>query len=348
MASNSIFVNGQYSDLSPLFELFPRNNYLLSNLNIFDSNPVASKRVILQDLTNSNKSLLNEPMSRFSSAHNVTARAVDLQRLIELPYFPRRDTFTPADVMDKRAIGTDYPVEETEADLAQEYLTKHQIAFTRTNEKAFARCLFAGESYDTKEFDTVINWGEVFGQERLAQSFDFSSTTVNPAFVIEQLISDIELKADGLAGSINRFVVFCTADFYSSFRYNTVFAETLKYNTSVFDPRNPIYQQQELLSNASFDIPGSNVTLVKVTDPLIAQFLPESGAVLIPFFTAGTHAYDNFYGAGSGNFGYLGTSQEFYSYGYKNQENTEYSVVSENSFIPVNRVFGLSAVLTQA
>lgn len=345
--ANSIFVNGQYSDMSPLFELFPRNNYLLSNLNIFEGNPVTSKRVVLQDLTDSNLSLLNEPMSRFSSAHNVTARPADVQRLIELPWFPRRDSFTLADVMDKRAIGTDYPVEETEADIAQFYLTRHQTAFTRTNEKAFARCLFAGESYDTKEFDTVINWGSVFGQERFTESFDFSSTTVNPVDALEDLVSAVELKADGLAASITRYVVFCTPAFYNGFRRNIAFRESFLY-TDVFDKRNPVYQQGDLLSNASFDIPGSNITLVKVIDPLLTQFLPDIGAVLIPFFTEGTHAYDNFYGAGSGNFGYIGTAQEFYSYTFKNYENTEYSVVSENSFIPVNRVFGLSAALTQA
>lgn len=346
MATNSIFIRGEYTDLTPLFDALPRRNYLLSQLGIFEGFPVASKRVVLQDLTDTNLSLLNEPMSRFSSAHNVTARPVDIQRLIELPYFPRRDVFTPADVMNKRALGTQFPIEETEADLAQDYLARHAIAYNRTNEKAFARCLFAGESYDTKEFDSVISWADTFGQTRLEQAFDLTSTTVNPADTLDDVIQAIELKADGLQASISRYIVFCTSSFYNNFRRNAVFRESFVY-TDIYDPRNPVFQQGDLLSNASFDIPGSNVTLVKVIDPLLTQFLPENGAVVIPLLPE-TGAYTNFYGAGSGNFAYLGTSQEFYSAAYKNYENTEYHVVSENSFIPVNRVFGLSCALTQS
>jgi len=345
MAINSIFVGGERVDFTPLFAAFPRRNFLITQLGIFDGVPVPSKRVVLQDMVSSNLSLLNKPMKRHSSEHNVTFRDVDTQRMTTLAYYPRRDVFTPGDVMDKRHIGSALPLEESEALLAEEYLQKHRIAFDRTKEEMLARALFAGEAVDDN--GDVISWADIYKQTPLNAEFDFTSTTVNPMDVLEDVVQAIETKAESLSSSIDRFVVFATNDFFNGFRRSPAFKELFKYE-AVNDPRNPVTALGSTVNNASFDLPNSNITIVRVTDDLIVKYLPAGGAVVVPMFASGTQAYSNFYGAGSGRFDYLGTAEEFYSYGFRNLEGNEYNVVSENSAIPVNRVIGLSAKLTSA
>lgn len=346
--AESMFIRGEFTDLSPLFEFAPRDNFLLTNLNIFKGEAVQNKAVILQDIVDSNYSLLNVPTNRFSSDHNVTARPVDIQRRVELPYFSRQDTFVPADVMGKRQVGTSIPLAETEADLAQFYLNKHAKAFHRTNEKAFARALFTGHSFDTADQDTTINWADVYGQTQVTGSIDNTSTMVNPADALEDIIQIIEQKADGLQSDIGRYLVFATPEFYNGFKRNPVLREAFKF-TDVFDPRNPIWQNKDTLNNASFDIPGTKVTVIKVDQPLVNQYLPVGGAVVVPTFVGeSAAAYTNIYGAGSGNFGILGTAQEFYSQAWRSFDNRSYHIDSENSSLPVNKVFGLSAAITSA
>lgn len=346
--AESIFVRGEFTDLSPLFEFAPRDNYLLTNLNIFQGEAVQNKSVILQDIVDSNYSLINLPTSRFSSEHNHTARPVDIQRQVELPYFSRQDVFTPADVMGKRQIGTNIPLAETEADLAQYYLSKHAKSFHRTNEKAFARALFTGHSFDSADQDTTINWAEIYDQAQITGSIDTSSITVNPVDALEDIIQIIEQKADGLQSDIGRYLVFATPEFYNGFKRNPVFVEAFKFS-DIYDPRNPVWQNKDVLSNASFDIPGTSITVIKVTQSLIGQYLPAGGAVVIPTFVGDSKgAYLNIYGAGSGNFGILGTAQEFYSQAWRSFDNRSYHVDSENSSLPVNKVFGLSAAISAA
>ena len=343
----SIFNQGQFTDLAPLFEFTNRKNFLLANLGIFDTVHVKHADVMLKEVVETGAGV-NLPKSRYSSDHNVSGKPSALFKQVTLPWFPRSAIFTPQDVANQARITGVMAVEENEADLAQFYLEDHARAFRNTREEQFAMALFQGKSFDTAEFDTYIDWADVYGQEQIKQTVDLTSTTTNPADVLEDVVSEIESKADGLASDIGRIIVFCTPTFYNGFRRNPAFKETYTY-TNVFDPRNPVVQQSTLVDNDSFDIAGTKITLVKVSQKEVAKYLPENGAVVLPMFTGDSKgAYSNFVGAASGNFEVLGGTEEFYSAAWRSYDRKAYHVESENSSLPVNRVFGFSAALSSA
>jgi hypothetical protein len=54
-----------------------------------------------------------------------------------------------------------------------------------------------------------------------------------------------------------------------------------------------------------FSIPGSNVDVIKVTDPLLIAQMGDADAIAIPQFAKGSGIYTNIYGAPSQRLNFL-------------------------------------------
>jgi hypothetical protein len=93
---------------------------------------------------------------------------------------------------------------------------------------------------------------------------------------------------------------------------------------------------------STFSIPGSNVDVIKVTDPLLLAQMGDADAIAIPQFAAGSNVYQNIYGAPSSNFELLdATPAETYSWSYES-ERRRVNVINEHSSLPVNNGLGFS------
>ena len=330
-----------YVDLAPLFNLNPTRNYLLASLGLFDGTGVSSHKVAVSRLVEDNRSLFNQPTARFSSEHNVTARQTGKEYLIELPYFLREDQITPADIQGKRKPGTD--VQETLTDLFADYTQRHSVAFMRTRESYLARSLFSGTVHTPKTDDVLIDFGDLFGVAPMNTTLDLTATDSSALRAIDDMVTQITEAAQGMAAQVERIIVFAKGGFYSDLRFSPAMEAAFRY-VSPLDEGNVVFQRRDLLPGVStFSIPGSNVDVIKVTDPLLLAQMGDADAIAIPQFAAGSNVYQNIYGAPSSNFELLdATPAETYSWSYESERGDVVNVISENSSLPVNNGLGFS------
>ncbi|MBX8837291.1 MULTISPECIES: major capsid protein [Enterobacter] len=336
-----------FVDLSPLFNLNPTRNSLLASLGLFDGVGVSSHKVAVSRLVEDNHSLYNEPTARFSSEHNVTARQNGKEYLIELPYFLREDQITPADIQGKRKPGTD--VQETLTDVYAAFTQKHSVAFMRTRESYLARCLFSGTVHTPKTDDVLIDFGALFGVTPMNTTLNLTATDSSTLRAIDDMVSQISEAAQGMAAQVERIIVFAKGDFYSNLRFSPAMEAAFRY-VSPLDESNVVYQRRDLLPGIStFSIPGSNVDVVKVTDPLLLAQMGDADAIAIPQFATGSMVYQNIYGAPSSSFELLdAAAAETYSWSYESERGDVVNVISENSSLPVNHGLGFSVHITAA
>ncbi|RVS51103.1 phage capsid protein [Citrobacter freundii] len=336
-----------YVDLSPLFNLNPTRNYLLASLGLFDGVGVSSHKVAVSRLVEDNRSLLNSPTARFSSEHNTTARQNGKEWLIELPYFLREDQITPADIQGKRKPGSD--IQETVTDIYSDYMNKHAVAFMRTRESYLARSLFSGQVYTPKTDDLLIDFGDLFGVAPMNATLDLSATDSSTLRAIDDMVSQITEAAQSQAAAVERIIVFAKSSFYSDLRFSPAMEAAFRY-VSPLDESNVVYQRRDLLPGVStFSIPGSNVDVIKVTDPLLIAQMGDADAIAIPQFAAGSGVYQNIYGAPSSSFQLLdATPAETYSWSYESERGDVVNVISENSALSVNHGLGFSVHIKAA
>ncbi|EPG4495005.1 TPA: major capsid protein [Klebsiella pneumoniae] len=341
---NKLAIGSEVVDLAPMFLALPERNYLLNALDLFDGVGITSPKVIVSQLVEDNYSLFNEPTARGSSEHNVTARQNGQEWLIEAPYFLREDMFTPADVQGKRKQGTAF--EETVADLYAEYTAKHKIAYMRTRESYLARALFKGQVYTPKTNDLLIDYATLFGVSPMTHTV----SAATPAKDLDDVLDKIQQAAGGLAGMIERIIVFAKPAAFSSLRFSDAMATAFQY-VAPYDSRNIVFQRNELLPGVStFSMPGSPIDVIKVTDPLLlAQMPDDADMIAIPVFSkgTGTSVYQVMYGAASSTFALLDAAPaEFYSWGYQNERGSEWNVITENTALPVNHGLGMQVKIT--
>lgn len=339
---SKIAIGREMVDLAPIFQALPERNYLMNALDLFDGVGVQNPKVVVTQLLDDNYSLFNTPQSRYSSNHDTTARQNGKEYLIEIPWFAREDEFKPVDVQGRRVQGTDY--EQTVTDLYTEYTGKHKIAYLRTRESYLARALFKGEVYTPATDDLLISYAELFGVVPMSASV----STATAAQDFDAILDKVQAAAGGLAGQIERVIVFAKPAAFSQIRFSDSMSKAFQY-VAPYDDRNLFYQRHELLPGVStFSLPGAPIDIVKVTDPLIlAQMPDDADMVAVPVFSKGTNAYQNIYGAASGNFALIDASPaEYYSWGYLSERGDAYHVMHENSALPVNHALGMQVKIT--
>ncbi|GAB7444722.1 major capsid protein [Citrobacter freundii] len=343
-----MIIGNERVDLSPLFQLTSTRNFLLSSLNIFDGDGVTSHKVSVSRLLEDNTSLFNQPTARFSNEHNVTARQNGKEYLVELPFFMREDLIVPADIQGKRKPGSD--IQETVTDIYSDYMGKHAVAFMRTRESYLARSLFSGQVYTPKTDDLLIDFGDLFGVAPMTATIDLNATDSSTLRQIDDLVSQITEAAQSQAAAIERVIVFARGDFYSDLRFSQGMQVAMQY-VSPFDDANVVITRRDLLPGVStFSIPGTNVDVIKVTDPLLLAQMPEGvDAIAIPVFQKGSGIYTNIYGAASSTFDLLNAvPAEVYSWSFESERGNAINVISENSALPVNHGLNFSVHISAA
>jgi hypothetical protein len=343
-----MIIGNEVVDLSPLFGLTSTRNFLLSSLNIFDGDGVTSHKVSVSRLLEDNTSLYNQPTARFSNEHNTTQRQSGKEWLIELPYFLREDVITPADIQGKRKPGSD--IQETVTDIYSDYMNKHAVAFMRTRESYLARSLFSGQVYTPKTDDLLIDFGDLFGVAPMTTTIDLNATDSSTLRQIDDLVSQITEAAQSQAAAIERVIVFARGDFYSDLRFSQGVQVAMQY-VSPFDAANVVVARRDLLPGVStFSIPGTNVDVIKVTDPLLLAQMPEGvDAIAIPVFQQGSGIYTNIYGAASSTFDLLNAAPaEVYSWSFESERGNAINVISENSALPCNHGLNFSVHISAA
>ncbi|HBA5561475.1 TPA: phage capsid protein [Escherichia coli] len=340
-----MILGNDYVDLAPLFSAHSTRNYLLSTLDFTDPVGVSSHKVAVSQLVESNESLFNKETSRFSSEHNVTKREQGKEWLIEIPYFLREDVIRPSDVQGKRKPGTDF--QETLTDIYAEYVAKHNVAFQRTKESVLAASLFSGKTYTPKTDDVLIEWGKLFNVSAMKATVNASSTDTTKIFKeFDQIATDIIEKAQSQAAAVERIVVFCKPEAFSAIRFSAGMANAFQY-VSPLEEGNVVYQRRDLLPGVTaFTIPGTNIDVVKLVDPLHLAHMA-SDAVAVPKFAKGSNVYQNIYGAASSTFELINAAPaEVYSYSYESSRGDAVNVVTENSQMVVNHGVGFSVQIT--
>jgi hypothetical protein len=105
---------------------------------------------------------------------------------------------------------------------------------------------------------------------------------------------------------------------------------------SPLDEGNVVFQRRELLPGVStFSIPGSNVDVIKVTDPLLIAQMGDADAIAIPQFAE--VVFTPILRRGFVNFELLNAAPaEVYSWSFESERGNAINVISENSALPVN------------
>ncbi|EHH5174483.1 phage capsid protein [Escherichia coli] len=340
-----MIIGNESVDLAPLFSLHDSRNFLLTTLDFTDPVGVSSHKVAVSQLVETNESLFNKETSRFSSEHNVTKREQGKEFLVEIPYFLREDMIKPQDVQGKRKPGA--TVEETLTDIYAEYVGKHHVAYQRTKESVLAASLFSGKTYTPKTDDVLIQWGDLFSAVPMTATIDASSTTPSMVFQqFDQMHTDVITKAQSQAAAVERIVVFCKPAAFNAIRYSAGMVNAFQY-ASPTDDANIVYSVRSLLPGVTtFTIPGTNIDIIKVTDPLLLAHMT-SDAVAVPKFAKGSNVYQNIYGAPSSTFDLLNSgAAEYYSYAFSPARNDAVNVVTENSQMVVNHGVGFTVQIT--
>lgn len=340
-----MILGNDYVDLAPLFQTHNTRNFLLSTLDFTDPVGVSSHKVAVSQLVESNESLFNKETSRFSSEHNVTKREQGKEWLIEIPYFLREDVIRPSDVQGKRKPGTDF--QETLTDIYADYVAKHHVAYQRTKESVLAASLFSCKTYTLKTDDVLIEWGKLFNVTPMKATVNASSTDTTKIFKeFDQIATDMIAKAQKQAATIERVVVFCKPEAFSAIRFSAGMANAFQY-VSPLEEGNVVYQRRDLLPGVTtFTIPGTNIDVIKLVDPLHLAHMT-ADAVAVPKFAKGSNVYQNIYGAASSTFELINAAPaEVYSYSYESSRGDAVNVVTENSQMVVNHGVGFSVQIT--
>ncbi|MEB6337663.1 major capsid protein [Serratia rhizosphaerae] len=338
----------EYVSLAPLFEAHPAQNFILQTLGIFDKDSSDTPKVEVDRIVEDNRTLINDNVKRYGSDHNTTQRQEGVGYLVEIPHFARLDQVTTQDFQGKLKLGTDR--EETLMDITSDYVRRHKIAHARSVEGYYANALFNGKVATPKTSDApLIDWATTFGTQQKTASIAFSDDSTDVVEAFNGLVDDVSTTAGGLISSLRRYVVFAGAGFYNKLRFHPSMKSYFQY-VSPLDAGNIVVQHQELLPGVStFDLPGLQVTVVKVQDPLLTAYIGTDEAVMVPVFTAETNVYQHIYGPASRDMQLaLGATEEFYSYQVRDPRWNNIEIRYEAGLLPVNHVFDLSTRIAAA
>lgn len=324
------------TDLLPLFDAFPIENYLLQSLDIFEKEGSNSIKISFDKMTDDNKTLINDPVKRYSFQHSSTALPGASNTLIELVNFHREDQVSAVDFQSgKRRPGTTQ--EETLMDIVTEYTSRHVKAHRRTVEACYARALFQGTVHTPYTSDApIIDYAESFDAPFQNAVLNLTDNSLDVLQIFNGYLDSVNDSVGGLYTNIKRIVVFAGANAYNRLRFHSSLKNAFQY-VSPLDDGNIVIARRNILPNVqTFTLPGISVDVIKVTDPLLTSFLAADEMVMIPVFTdAGV--YKHVYGPASvdTNLAASGISQEAFSYMYE-KERGEREIVSEAGILPIN------------
>jgi hypothetical protein len=325
-------------DLQDAFKALPQRNYLLQALGLFNKVGSDSVRIGFDRLVETNKSLLNDPQKRYSYQHNATSLDGASFHSLILPYYMRQDTISSADFQkgNRRPGRND---EETFTDILGDYISKHQIAHSRTVELAYAQALFQGKVFDPEDESTLIDYAASFDAPYLNGTLDLSTDSTNVLEAFDEFQDKVNDSVGGLYSSVSQIICFAGASAYKALKYHASLKEAFTYVLPM-DAGNIIVHKQDLIPNVQyFTMPGTNIRVVKVNDPLLTPYVSANELVFVPVMAAGSDALIHYYGPASASVDLArsGDVQEVFTYTLADAWGKT-DVVYESNILPVNNM----------
>ncbi|SMB37089.1 conserved hypothetical protein [Serratia proteamaculans] len=332
-------------DLAPLFEVSPVNNFLLQAINIFDYDTSDTPKVELDRILTDNATLMNDNVKRYGSEHNTTQLDKATGYLVEIPHFARIDQISAQDFQGRKA--TRENREATLMDISEEYVRKHKLAHSRTTEAYLANCLFNARVNSPKTDDQIIDYSTQFGTAQKVESLALSDASLDVMKAFDGFVNTIAAESESLVSSVRRYVLFAGASMFSKIRFHASMKSAFQY-VSPLDAGNVVFNVREVLPNVqSFTIPGTNIDVVKVADPILSAYIGVDEGILLPIFVEGTNAYQRIAGPASRDMDLaLGDTSEYYMTMHKDAKWNDISIRFEAGLLPVTHAFNLSMKIT--
>ncbi|CAI2538794.1 Uncharacterised protein [Serratia ficaria] len=334
-------------DLAPLFEVSPVNNFLLQALNIFDFDTSDTPKIEIDRIMNDNATLMNDNVKRYGSEHNTTQLPTATGYLVEIPHFARIDQISSQDFQGRKALRADR--EETLLDISTEYVARHKLAHSRTVEAYLANCLFNAKVNTPKTDDQLIDYSTQFGTDQKVETLALSDASLDVMQAFDGFVNELATDGQSLVSSVRRYVLFAGASMFSKIRFHASMKSAFQY-VSPLDAGNVVFNVREVLPNVqSFTIPGTNIDVVKVADPILSAYIGADEGILLPIFVDGTGAYQRIAGPASRDLDLaLGETAEYYMTMRKSNDWNDLSIRFEAGLLPVNHAFNLSMKITAA
>lgn len=329
-------------DLQEPFHALPQRNYLLTALGLFSKQGSDNVRVGFDRLVETNKSLLNNPQKRYSYQHNSTALDAASFHSLTMPYYMRQDSITSADFQrGNRRPGTND--EETFTEILGDYISKHQIAHSRTLETVYAQALFQGKAYDAESDSVLIDYAASFDSPFMSDSLDLSADSTNVLQAFDEFQDKVSDAVGGLYSSVSQIICFAGASAFKALKYHASLKEAFTYVLPM-DAGNIIVQKADLIPNVQyFTMPGTNIRVVKVNDPLLTPYIGQNELIFVPVMSANSGGLIHYYGPASANVDLArsGDVQELFSYSIADAMGKT-DVIYESNILPVNHITSMT------
>lgn len=205
-------------DFTPLIELAPTQNTLISSLGIFESYNHATTEIRVDRDVSSDK--LIPARVRGGERNWLTTPGLN-GVAVTIPFFPLDHNIKAQDIQSfLDFLNPDADRLTTQEQVVNRYLNqiRRNVAFTKERILADAVMGRAYVGQDADGFQSQnqnYNWYDVFGVTQQSISIDFTSTTVDPTEVIEAQARGyiIDNKQDG--STVSNIIALCGRQFFS-------------------------------------------------------------------------------------------------------------------------------------
>ena len=150
----------------------PHTPQQIARMGLFEEESIRTNSANLEEMAGS---ISLVPAQSFGGSATQMTRDKAVLRNIQVPHYPLEDTVMAAELIGKRAFGTDNEVET-----AQSAINKRLAKARRSHEAniEFGRiCALTGHLYDANGTDELIDWFNVFGLSQTTVPFLGGSTT---------------------------------------------------------------------------------------------------------------------------------------------------------------------------
>jgi len=289
--------NGYVYDLSSdIYNAVPKENFVISSLNLFTQENHAVNRVAIQRLIADQSQMLLENKRSVHSDFNAVRRPFGAAYLYDMKYFSAINSVESHDVeqyVSRKSMARQQAIGEVLSDLAIEQVK----AYDRTKEKYLQEAILGGMAYSDYADQGDLNFYTEFGQSKTTTTLDISDTANIPAQLdnVWRVIRKASLEQ---AGNLQSVVVLCTGDVANAIRYHPSITQAMLYVLGSNDPSNFYTQFAEALPGyTTWKFKG--FSFVDVTgDAALEAYIGESGAVFIPKFSESAGVYTLHTGVG--------------------------------------------------
>jgi len=216
-------------DLTEELNLIPNTWGLINEMGLFRTESV-SQHTITVEATSGTLSVIGDQVR---GARNLVNKDDTRNiRAFSIPHFPLDDAISPADLVGKRAYGSDQA--DTEAAVVARKLERIRRNHAVTTEAAKAYALTTGAIY-APNGTVVDNYYTSFGITRKEVDFVMGTATTDLTAKIEEVIAHIQDNINS-GEVVNSVTVICSPAFFAKLISHATVKDAYKYYTSTQEP----------------------------------------------------------------------------------------------------------------